>query len=440
MLIENVKEAVQNLFSNKMRSLLTMLGIIIGITAVITITTIGTSIKSTLNATLNSLGGNSITAYVEAVYPEDDADWENWEYPEMEEGDYITQEMLDELSETYPDEIAGYSLYSYLGNGQIFENSDKYANVTVSGCTPNELEYMKLDIIRGRNITQLDMEKKKRVCIVSDTMTSYYFGEEDPIGQQITFDNVETGYSYDFVVVGVYEYNAAVFGRQDTSVPEKDRLTQMYIPVTTVNDLNGGSDGYDNITILLQTGADANIAQADVDAFFEEKYADNEKWNITSYNMSSDMGMINTVINVITVAISFIAAISLIVGGVGVMNIMLVSITERTKEIGIRKALGAKNKTIRQQFLIESVVLCLIGGIIGILLGLLFGFILGKVAMLLINTYYAEYSSYIIMNVRPSGVAILISVCVSMLIGIFFGSYPAKKAAKMEVIDALRYE
>lgn len=440
MLIENIKEAIQNLSSNKMRSLLTMLGIIIGITAVITITTIGTSIKSTLNATMNSLGGNSIYAYVEAIYPENDIDWETWEYPEMKEGDYITQEMLDELSEKYPNEIAGFSLYSYLGSGQIYENSDMYANVSVSGCTPSELEYMKLDIIRGRNITQLDMEKKKRVCIVSDTMASYYFGTEDPIGQQISFNNAETGYTYNFVVVGVYEYNAAVFGKQDTSVPEKDRVTQMYIPVTTVSDLSGTTDGYDYITILLQTGADASLAQTEVDEFFEEKYADNENWHIYSYNMSSDMGMINTVINVITVAISFIAAISLIVGGVGVMNIMLVSITERTKEIGIRKALGAKNKTIKQQFLIESIVLCLIGGIIGILLGLLFGFILGKVAMLLVNTYYAEYSSFIIMNVRPSGIAIIISVCVSMMIGVFFGSYPAKKAAKMEVIDALRYE
>lgn len=139
-------------------------------------------------------------------------------------------------------------------------------------------------------------------------------------------------------------------------------------------------------------------------------------------------------------AISFIAAISLIVGGVGVMNIMLVSITERTKEIGIRKALGAKNKAIKQQFLIESVVLCLVGGIIGILIGILFGFILGKVAMLVINSYYSDYAGYIIMNVHPSVLAIILSVCFSMLIGVFFGSYPAKKAAKMEVIDALRYE
>ena len=152
------------------------------------------------------------------------------------------------------------------------------------------------------------------------------------------------------------------------------------------------------------------------------------------------MGMISTVINVITVAISGIAAISLIVGGVGVMNIMLVSITERTREIGVRMALGAKRKTIRMQFVIEAIVLCLIGGMIGILIGIFNGFLLGKVAGFIISSMYSEYSSYIIMSVHPSVTAILLSLFFSMLTGVFFGYYPANKASKMEVIDALRYE
>ena len=353
----------------------------------------------------------------------------------------ITQDMLDELQETYPDEIAGFGISAYLGSGQIYKNSDKYANVDATGTTKEELEYMKINILRGRNLTKQDMKKEKRVCVVSDTMASYYFGSEDPVGQQIIYSGSD-GYSYEFTVVGVYEYNAAIFGKQDTTVPEKDRSTTMYIPATTANKLNHSeaTNGYTYISVLLKTGADQNQAETDIQSFFADKYAKNEKWQVTTYNMSSDMGIINTVINVVTVAISFIAAISLIVGGVGVMNIMLVSITERTKEIGIRKALGAKNKAIKQQFLIESVVLCLVGGIIGILIGILFGFILGKVAMLVINSYYSDYAGYIIMNVHPSVLAIILSVCFSMLIGVFFGSYPAKKAAKMEVIDALRYE
>ncbi|MCD8325084.1 MAG: ABC transporter permease [Clostridiales bacterium] len=439
MLVENIKEALHNIFENKMRSLLTMLGIIIGITAVITITTIGTSLRSTLSATLNSLGGNFIYVSVDAVYPEDEDEWETWEYQEMEKEDYITIEMLVELQETYPDEIAGFTASTWLGEGQIFENSDTYANVYVEGVTDQEIEYNSLELLRGRNFTRQDMLEEKGVCLVSDRMADNYFGEENPIGQQIVFESTD-GYSYTFTVVGVYEYSEAIFG-VDTSLAEQDRYTYLYIPVTTVNALSQEDiSGFSYVNIQLQIGADADLAQAEVESYFTEIYSENDKWEIWCYNQSSELGVIDTVINVLTIAISVIAAISLIVGGIGVMNIMLVSITERTREIGIRKALGAKNRTIRQQFLIESVVLCVIGGVIGILLGLLLGFILGKVAWLLVNTYYADYSSYIILNVRPSGIAILLSVGFSMLIGIFFGSYPAKKASKMEVIDALRYE
>jgi len=439
MLGENIKEALQSISANKMRSFLTMLGIIIGITAVITITTIGASIRSTLSATMNSLGGNTIYVYVEAVWPEEEEEWDTWEYPDMDEEDYITPAMMNELQDTYPDEVAGYLASTWLAEGQVYENSDTYANVIVEGVTDSLLDYEKLSLVRGRNITRQDMEEEKHVCLVSDLMADYYFGGENPIGQQIDVETSD-GVSYRFTIVGVYEYDVAIFG-QDTSIAEKDRQTYVYIPVTTANALSSENVyGYEYVTILLQVGADATLAEEEINNYFEDIYSTNEEWEIWSYNSSADLEMIDTVINVITIAISVIAAISLVVGGIGVMNIMLVSITERTKEIGIRKALGAKNKTIRQQFLIESIVLCVIGGVIGILLGLLLGFLLGRVAMMLINTYYADFSSYIVLNVRPSGIAIILSVGFSMLIGIFFGSYPAKKAAKMEVIDALRYE
>jgi putative ABC transport system permease protein len=313
----------------------------------------------------------------------------------------------------------------------------------MSGITLGYLDYIKINLLKGRDFTQADQDKCKKVCIISNTMANYYFENENPIGQLITI-NMDSGASDTLAVVGVYEYSEAVFGKQDTTVPEKDRYTQLYIPEQTALTMNqteeGSANGYDYITILLKNTADVQMATDDIKSFFEEKYENNEDWQIETYNMASDMSVINTVINVITIAIAFIAAISLIVGGVGVMNIMLVSITERTKEIGIRKALGAQNKDISQQFLIESVVLCLIGGIIGILAGLGLGALIGKIAGLVIQNYYAEYQNYIIMSIRPSAVAIILSVGFSMLIGIFFGHYPAKKAAQMEVIDALRYE
>ncbi len=440
MFFENIKEAITSIFSNKMRSVLTMLGIIIGISAVITITTIGNSIQNTLTSTLNSLGGNTVQAYVDARYPDDDADWDTWEYPDMQSTDYVTQEMMDELLETYPDEFSGIAASEYLGAGQIKQDKNTYANVSIQGTTPEYIDYMKLKLTAGRNLTKKDNTSKKNVCIVADTMAKQYFGDKNPIGEQITYAGSD-GNLYNFTIVGVYEYNVALFGQIDTSVPEKDRSTYMYIPIQTCFKLEGkDQSGYENFNLMVNPLADIEQATTDAENFFEEKYANNKNFHVSTYNMASDMGMINTVINVITIAVSGIALISLIVGGVGVMNIMLVSITERTREIGVRMALGAKRSTIRMQFVIEAIVLCLFGGIIGIFIGVFNGFALGKVAEFVIQNMYSQYSSYIIMSVRPSVSAILLSLFFSMLTGVFFGYYPANKASKMEVIDALRYE
>ncbi|MBS5230233.1 MAG: ABC transporter permease [Roseburia sp.] len=433
MFLENIKEAITSIFSNKMRSVLTMLGIIIGISAVITITTIGNSIQTTLTSTLNSLGGNTVQAYVDARYPEDDADWDTWEYPEMKTSDFVTQEMIDELVEKYPDEFDGIAASEFLGNGQIRQDKNTYANVSVQGTTSEYIDYMKLKMYAGRNLTKQDNKTKKNVCIVADTMAKQYFGDENPIGEQITYADSD-GNLYNFTIVGIYEYNAALFGKVDTSVPEKDRYTTMFIPIQTCFKLMGkDQSGYTNFNLMVNSLADIDQATTDVTNFFEEKYANNKNFHVTTYNMASDMGMI-------TIAVSGIALISLIVGGVGVMNIMLVSITERTREIGVRMALGAKRSTIRMQFVIEAIVLCIFGGMIGILIGVFNGFVLGKAAEFVIQNMYSEYSSYIIMSVRPSLSAIVLSLFFSMLTGVFFGYYPANKAAKMEVIDALRYE
>lgn len=439
---ENIKEAVTSIFSNKMRSLLTMLGIIIGISSVIIITTIGGSIQSTLTATLNSLGGNTVTVYVQARYPETEEEWDTWVYPDMTDDDYVTQEMIDGLIEAYPDEVTGVAAQNYLGTGQIKDDADadNYANVYVDGITPEYLDYMKLEMYAGRSLTRADNATQKKVCVIADTMAESYFGGSDPIGETVSV-TVSDGSIYDFVVVGVYVYNQALFGKIDTSVPEKDRYTDMMIPYQTCSKLSGSDQtGYDYFNLLLTPLADVEQATADIVEYFDALYANNTNFCIYAYNMQSDLGMINTVLNVITVAVSGIAAISLIVGGVGVMNIMLVSITERTREIGVRMALGAKRRTIRQQFVIEAIVLCLIGGVIGILIGVGIGALLGTAAGFIIQNMYSEYSNYIIMEVHPSGTAIMLSLFFSMLTGVFFGYYPANKAAKMEVIDALRYE
>ena len=438
---ENIKEAITSISSNKMRSLLTMLGIIIGISSVIIITTIGGSIQSTLTATMNSLGGNMVQAYVEARYPENDEDWATWEQPDMTDSDYVTQDMIDGLIEKYPDEVTGVAAQNYLGSGTIKDDADSknYANVNIDGITPEYLEYMKLEMHAGRNLTKADNQGKKRVCLIADTMAERYFAGKDPIGETLSVATTDGGI-FDFVVVGVYVYNQALFGKVDTSIPEKDRVTELMIPFQTCFKLQGvDRTGYDYFNLMIDPLADVNQA-TDVLSYFDEIYANNKNFHVSAYNMASDLGMINTVLNVITIAVSGIAAISLIVGGVGVMNIMLVSITERTREIGVRMALGAKRRTIRMQFVIEAIMLCLIGGIIGILIGVGIGALLGKAAGFVIQNMYSQYANYIIMSVHPSATAILLSLFFSMLTGVFFGYYPANKASKMEVIDALRYE
>ena len=297
MFFENIKEAIISILSNKMRSLLTMLGIIIGISSVIIITTIGGSIQSTLTATMNSLGGNTVSGYVEARYPEDDADWDTWIYPDMTQSDYVSQEMIDELVAQYPDEIQGIAAENYLGGGQIKDeaDSDNYANVSVDGMTPEQFEYMKLEMQAGRNLTRADNLGKKRVCVVADTMAKNYFGDKDPIGETVSV-TMDDGSIYDFVVVGVYKYNAALFGKVDTSVREKDRSTYMMIPIQTSFKLQGADKtGYEYFNLLLTPLADVNQATEDIQNYFDEVYQNNTNFHVTASNMQSSMGMIGTV-------------------------------------------------------------------------------------------------------------------------------------------------
>ena len=252
MFFENIKEALSSIAGNKMRSLLTMLGIIIGISSVIIITTIGGSIQSTLTATLNSLGGNTVSAYVEARYPETEEEFETWEYPEMDAEDYVTQEMIDGLIEKYPEEVAGIAAQSYLGSGKIQDDADadNYANVNVNGITPEYLEYMKFEMYSGRSLTKQDNTEKKKVCLIADTMANRYFGDKNPIGEQILVETNNGGY-YEFVVVGVYVYNQALFGQVDASIAEKDRFTEMMIPLQTCFKLQGAErSGYDYFNLI----------------------------------------------------------------------------------------------------------------------------------------------------------------------------------------------
>lgn len=437
--LENIRLALTALAANKMRSLLTMLGIIIGISAVITITTIGNSIQKTISNTFNQFGMNMFYLYLnvkDTAYEDTDFDYT------LNDDDLITDEMIENLLETYPDQYT-VSMSEYYSDAQTINKNNAYVKTAISGITDGYIQQGKIDIIQGRNITQRDNKEKKHTALVSDIFVKQYFTEnENPVGKSVSF-TVSTGESYDFTIVGVYEYSESKIGAFEPGIKDEDKVTPVFIPLNTEKKLNPNSQsasGYSYVVVMWNTDNDMSEAENNVRQFFDEQYKENKYWTVYIENEQSMLDMINNVINVVTVAISVIAAISLIVGGVGVMNIMLVSIIERTKEIGVRKALGAQNSSIRLQFVTESIIICLIGGLIGIILGIINGVIIGKVAALLADTVLKEQLDIIVISIQPSVSAIVVAVIFSMLTGIFFGYYPANKAAKMNPIDALRYE
>lgn len=439
-LFECIRLALDSIKANKLRSVLTMLGIIIGISSVITITTIGNSLQKTISSTLTSLGGtNLITAYVNAVIP-DDVDYDTWEYPDMTTDDMLQYEDLMAYKEAFGDKVKSVVANIGLGSGTV--DGAETVNVDTMGSTPGMLDANKLTLLEGRDISEKDNEQEKATAVVSDLFVKYACDGNSPIGKQISI-SLSDGSVLKVYVVGVYQYDKVKLGGGNTKVAEKDISTPVYIPFTYAADQSDdpAMAAIQYFNVLAGEGTDpTQLAQDTTSYFAEHKYKEDTAWEVQCYDMASELGVINTVLKVITIAISVIAAISLIVGGVGVMNIMLVSVVERTREIGIRKALGAKNRGIHLQFLTESVVICLIGGLIGILLGIFNGFLLSKVAVMLINNFASDIGSMLTVSVSPSLTAIIVSVIFSMLTGIVFGSYPAKRAARMSPIDALRYE
>lgn len=424
---ENLVLALESLRSNKMRAFLTMLGIIIGIASVIAIISVGDSLTASITTEMQGIGTNNIMINVR----EKDSKFENARGPAAnilstgataEDKDLITLEMLEDFQERFKDQVAAISLNESLGSGQV-KNERLYANVSVSGVNLGYMPVNNVELISGRFINDRDTAGRKSVAVVSDKLVKNIFGTSiNPIGQEIKL--YESSEIKTYIVVGVYEHtdSASFFGASSSS--EKDAQTNMYIPITLAKQ-NKTFKNYSNATIMSNTNIDADKFTEDIKEYFSKYYEANPKWEASVLNMASQIEIASSMLSSISLAIAIIAAISLLVGGIGVMNIMLVSVTERTREIGTRKALGAKNFHIRMQFITEAMIISLVGGIIGLILGLLLG-ILG-------STLLGAAPSFSIST-------ILLTVAFSMAIGVFFGYYPANKAAQLNPIDALRYE
>ncbi len=422
-LFDNIRLAFGSLWANKLRALLTMLGIIIGIGSVIAIVTVGDSLTGSITDSLQSFGVNNITVSLQRKSDDDSSQTDGMairmfgmESPSEE--DLFTDAMIEEFRTAYPDQIDSISLQQNLGSGQV-QQEETTVQVSVLGVNADYAAANGLELLHGRFIKDTDGERQ--VAVVSDVFCESVFGQSGAsvLGQE--FQLSLNGQLLKFYVAGVYEYDDDGF----VSMTGADPVTDLYMPMETAQKLSGGTAGYQNFTVVAAAGTDTTAFLDQVERFFVSFYTRNESYTATASSMESMLEEMTSMLNTVKLAISAIAAISLLVGGIGVMNIMLVSITERTREIGTRKALGAPGIAIRLQFITEAVVICLVGGALGVILGVGLG---------------AAGASLLGYAAKPSAAAIVLAVGFSMLIGVFFGYYPANKAAKLDPIEALRYE
>lgn len=415
-ILETIKLSLEGLKSNKLRSFLTMLGIIIGIGSVIGITTIGDALTKSVNQAFDSIANTAVQIYVKPK----NADYDGGE---LSESDYFTEDKINYLEMQKGTKIDELVYNGASGQGYVKEGRNKEA-VSISSTSAGEKNIFKVKMIAGRFLNDEDVARGKSVAVISDKVLEkvYKVSAPEALGRETKIET--NGKLIVATIIGVYKYEEmSVMGQSING-----SNSTIYIPRTSGDRelLNEPREAYYEVSLTLKNpDTIEEDAQAIVDSLNTKFYADNPRAEVAYYSAKSEISQMNNAMSSIQVAIGAIAAISLLVGGIGVMNILLVSVTERTREIGIRKALGATKGDIRKQFIIESVIICIIGGVFGIGLGTIIG-IIG--------------STLLKARTLPSLGAIIVAVGFSMLIGIFFGFYPANKAAKMEPIEALRYE
>jgi len=407
--LASARIAVRALRVNKLRSALTMLGIVIGVGAVITMVAVGAGAQARVAEQIQSLGANIIIIWpgtvnlggvrlgagAQATLSEDDAWAIQREIPLIEV-------------------VAPY----VRGNAQVvYSNLNWWTGIL--GVTPEYLPARDWDVISGRALTQEEVDGAAKVALVGQTVARNLFGEEDPLGQVIRIKKVP------FTVIGLMD-------RKGQNTWGQDQDDQILIPLSTAktkvlggNQAKGRAVGA--MTIKVREASLMKEAEEEVRGLLRQRHrlqpSQDDDFNVR--NLAEVLESQEAASRVLTLLLAAIASVSLLVGGIGIMNIMLVSVTERTREIGLRMAVGARGRDILTQFLVEAVTLSLIGGAIGVGAGLL-----GSYGI----AYFAEWRTLLQID------AILIAFGFSAAVGVFFGFYPARKAAGLNPIDALRYE
>lgn len=399
---ENIILALTSIKSNKMRSFLTMLGIIIGISSVIAITSIGASAKGVVGKEFESFGMNDMY-----IYPNYEMTQDGLEY-----SDLIMPEDMEALQQRFPGDVQ-YIAPAISANSDTTVGRTK-GKLSMTGVAGNYNKFKNMEVIYGRMIKESDVLSRKDCIVIDIKAAQHFYNKDNPLGE--TFSVVVNNESKDLTIVGVYQVPSSLFGKMFA-----DDSYYGYVPYSI---LQSGDQATSTVELYTNKDKDQNMQGEDFTRYLC-RIKDKEQGFYKYESAQAQMTTINNILGTLSIAIGAIAAISLIVGGIGIMNIMLVSVTERTREIGIRKSLGARTKDILMQFLIESMIISAIGGVIGTSLG---------VGIAAIGMSFAQ----IAVVIEPQ--VILLAVGFSALVGMFFGLYPARKAAKLDPIEALRYE
>ncbi len=424
MLLDHIQLALESLRVNKLRSFLTMLGIIIGIGSVIAISTVGTSLTGYVSDSMSTLGGYSIQ--VSLTQKSSDSDSKstsnsvkvrNFQNDSPATADLLTDAMISAYQETFSDAIRYIETTCNAGTG-AYEDTD----ISVLGVNDDYCQAESVDLLYGRFIKN-STDKKRKLAVVADSFVqdTLNLDPKDAVGTSFTVTVNSTPVK--FYITGVYKYESETVSTDQDQ--DSSETTSVYIPLALAQQMIGSGTGYQSITVIADNSVDTETFMNTTGDFFASFYTQNDTWTVTASSMQEMLTTVTSTIKTISYAVAAIAAISLLVGGIGVMNIMLVSITERTNEIGTRKALGAPNASIRLQFVTEAVVICLVGGAIGVALGISAAAVIGKILGYGVTVH--------------AGAAVL-AVGFSVCIGLLFGFAPANKAAKLDPIDALRYE
>ena len=400
---EYIKIALMNIRSNKGRSFLTMLGIIIGISSVIMIISIGNGIKGGVNDELNSIAGGQIYLY---------------SYGDNEEG--ISLSFTNEDLEALKNEVDHIKAVTPQFSFNVTAEGRKGAFSAYANAGAEGLQYASSEpIIKGRYFTANDYYMGNRVCVIDEYSANELFGNTNVVG--MTIDVTLWKRTEELTIIGIRKNSESSM----MTILNGANLN-LEIPLSLIGRAYGIEfDTFSDILIICDGAEYATQVAKDSVKLLENRYNVRGKEAIQVENFNDYMGQINEILNYITIFVVLVAAISLLVGGIGVMNIMLVSVTERTREIGIRKALGARTGSILMQFLSESAIITLLGGAIGITLGV---------------SGAAAVCGLIGFSVKVELSTVLGASLFSTAVGIFFGIYPARKAAKLSPIEALRHE